>query len=54
MTHSRRFALAFMASVAALAMPGRLAAQGGRPITAPDVIAAIPDAIALVRRGGEA
>jgi len=35
-------------------LAGRLAAQGGRPVTAPDLIAALPDAIALVRRGGEA
>ena len=35
-------------------LAGRLASQGGRPVTAPDIIAAIPDAIALVRRGGEA
>ena len=42
------------AAVGLHGLAGRLAAQGGRPITAPDVIAAIPDAIALVRRGGEA
>lgn len=42
------------AAVGLHGLAGRLAAQGGRPITAPDIIAAIPDAIALVRRGGEA
>lgn len=42
------------AAVGLHGLAGRLAAQGGRPVTAPDIIAAIPDAIALVRRGGEA
>ncbi len=42
------------AAVGLHGLAGRLAAQGGRPITAPDMITAIPDAIALVRRGGEA
>jgi NAD(P)H-hydrate repair Nnr-like enzyme with NAD(P)H-hydrate dehydratase domain len=47
------------ASVAAAAvglhgLAGRLAARGGRPVTAPDIINALPEAIALVRRGGEA
>ena len=42
------------AAVGLHGLAGRLAAHGGRPITAPDIIAAIPDAIALVRRGGEA
>lgn len=31
---------------------GRIAAEGGRPVTAPGIIAALPDAIAAVRRGG--
>ena len=42
------------AAVGVHGLAGRLAAQGGRPVTAPDIIAAIPDAIGLVRRGGEA
>ena len=42
------------AAVGLHGLAGRLAAQGGRPVTARDIIAAIPDAIALVRRGGEA
>lgn len=42
------------AAVGLHGLAGRLAAQGGRPVTAPDIIAALPDAIALVRRGGEA
>jgi ADP-dependent NAD(P)H-hydrate dehydratase / NAD(P)H-hydrate epimerase len=42
------------AAVGLHGLAGRLAAQGGRPVTALDIIAAIPDAIALVRRGGEA
>jgi hydroxyethylthiazole kinase-like uncharacterized protein yjeF len=42
------------AAVGLHGLAGRLAAQGGRPVTAPDVISAIPDAIAMVRRGGEA
>ena len=41
------------AAVGLHGLAGRLAAQGGRPVTAPDIIAALPDAIALVRRGGE-
>ena len=40
------------AAVGLHGLAGRLAAQGGRPVTAPDIIAALPDAIALVRRGG--
>jgi hydroxyethylthiazole kinase-like uncharacterized protein yjeF len=42
------------AAVALHGLAGRLAARGGRPVTAPDIINALPDAIALVRRGGEA
>lgn len=33
-------------------LAGRIAAEGGRPVTAPGIIAALPDAIAAVRRGG--
>ena len=42
------------AAVGLHGLAGRLAGRGGRPVTAPDVIAALPEAIALVRRGGEA
>lgn len=42
------------AAVGLHGLAGRLAARDGRPVTAPDIIAALPDAIALVRRGGEA
>ena len=42
------------AAVGLHGLAGRLAAQGGRPVTAPDIIASLPDAIAMVRRGGEA
>lgn len=42
------------AAVGLHGLAGRLAAEGGRPVTAPDIIAALPDAIAIVRRGGEA
>ena len=42
------------AAVGLHGLAARLAAQGGRPVTAPDIIAALPDAIAMVRRGGEA
>lgn len=42
------------AAVGLHGLAGRLAAQGGRPVTAPAIISALPDAIGLVRRGGEA
>jgi hydroxyethylthiazole kinase-like uncharacterized protein yjeF len=47
-------ALTAAAAVGLHGLAGRLAAHGGRPVTAPDIIAALPDAIGLVRRGGEA
>ena len=40
------------AAVGLHGLAGSLAAQGGRPVTAPDIIDAIPDAIASVRRPG--
>lgn len=42
------------AAVGLHGLAGRLAAREGRPVTAPDIIAALPEAIGLVRRGGEA
>ena len=42
------------AAVGLHGLAGRLAGRGGRPVTAPDIIGALPEAIALVRRGGEA
>jgi len=39
------------AAVGLHGIAGRLAAEGSRPVTAPDIIAALPDAIAAVRRG---
>lgn len=49
--HAARVAAA---AVGLHGLAGRLAGQGGRPVTAPDIIASLPDAIAMVRRGGEA
>ncbi|MEY3732969.1 MAG: hypothetical protein RL347_328 [Actinomycetota bacterium] len=40
------------AAVGLHGIAGRIAAQGGRPVTARDIIAALPEAIADVRRGG--
>ena len=51
---SSQIASVAAAAVALHGLAGRLAARGGRPVTAPDIINALPDAIALVRRGGEA
>lgn len=47
-------AAAFVAAAAVglHGIAGRIAAEGGRPVTALDIIAALPDAIAEVRRGG--
>jgi len=42
------------AAVGLHGLAGRLAARDGRPVTAPDIIATLPEAIGLVRRGGEA
>jgi ADP-dependent NAD(P)H-hydrate dehydratase / NAD(P)H-hydrate epimerase len=39
------------AAVGLHGLAGRLAAEGGRPVTAPDIMAEIPRAIARVRRG---
>jgi len=39
------------AAVGLHGVAGRIAGAGGRPVTAPDLIAALPDAIASVRRG---
>ncbi len=39
------------AAVGLHGIAGRLAAEGGRPVTAPDIIDALPDAIAAARRG---
>lgn len=39
------------AAVGLHGLAGRLAGEGGRPVTAPDIISAIPQAIAHVRRG---
>jgi hydroxyethylthiazole kinase-like uncharacterized protein yjeF len=47
-------ALIAAAAVGLHGLAGRLASQGGRPVVAPDIIAALPEAIALARRGGEA
>lgn len=44
-------ALIAAAAVALHGIAGHLAAEGGRPITAPDVIDHLPAAMALVRRG---
>ena len=45
-------ALVSAAAVGVHGIAGRLAAHGGRPVTAMDIAHAIPDAIAQVRRGG--
>ncbi|MDP4715964.1 MAG: hypothetical protein NWS04_08990, partial [Candidatus Nanopelagicales bacterium] len=39
------------AAVALHGIAGRLAAEGGRPITARDIVDHVPAAVALVRRG---
>ncbi|MFM9135337.1 MAG: NAD(P)H-hydrate dehydratase, partial [bacterium] len=39
------------AGVALHGMAGSIAAEGGRPVTAPDIISALPDAVGAVRRG---
>ncbi len=45
-------ALVAASAVGLHGIAGRIAAHGGRPVTAPDIIAALPEAIAEVRRGG--
>jgi hydroxyethylthiazole kinase-like uncharacterized protein yjeF len=44
-------ALVAAAGVGLHGLAGRLAGEGGRPVTAPDIMAAIPRAMAAVRRG---
>ena len=48
---SEAAAIIAAAGVALHGMAGSIAAEGGRPVTAPDVISALPDAVGAVRRG---